>query len=110
MPERVNNRTIGEKILIWSLIIFGVIALLVGSYAIVKSIKVTKIQTKTAVSAQDVERIGNAIMNRLDSLHSTSTKRDSIQSDMLNEIRCSVNSTNKELKNIEKRLIRVDKK
>lgn len=110
MPENVNNRTTGEKVLLGFLIIVGIVSFFVGSYAIAKSIKVTHKPATTSVSAQDIERIWNVVANRLDSLHSASAKSDSIRSNILNEIKNSVDITNKELKHIEKRLIRVEKK
>ncbi len=105
MPESVNNRTAGEKILIWTLIIFGVVTLSIGSYAVVVSIKVAKNPTTTTVSAQDVERISKAIVSRLDSID----RKDSLQNEILTEIKSSIESTNKELKQIDKHLNRIEK-
>lgn len=106
MPENVNNRTTGEKILIGFLILVGVVTLFVGSYAIGKSIKVARNSATTTVSAQDVEQLSKTIACGLDSLNS----KDSLQNDILTEIKCSVDKANKELKHLEKRLNRIEKK
>jgi hypothetical protein len=105
MPENVNNRTTGEKILIGFLILVGVVTLFVGSYAIGKSIKVARNSATTTVSAQDVERISKAIVSRLDSID----RKDSLQNEILTEIMSSIESTNKELKQIDKHLNRIEK-
>lgn len=109
MLESVNNRTTGEKILIWSLIIIGILTFLLGSYALFKSVKVAKNPVTTTVSSQDVEKFRHVISCKFDSLNSTVVKRDSVQNVILTEIMSSVDKADEELRLIDKRLNRIVK-
>lgn len=107
MKEFFKNLTCTEMTIIIFLIVVGLLSIGVGSYAVYKSQIVACNPATSTVSTLDIERLEKAVTNKFDSIDDTIIHEDSLQNELLKEMKETLNNSNNEIVKINKRLNRI---